>query len=52
MNVVTKITKEVGGYVKFDKIINMLILLISTQKSYFCDEDAIYDVIMQEPVRK
>ena len=28
----------------------MLILLISTQKSYFCDNDAIYDVIMQEPV--
>ena len=31
---------------------NMLILLISIQKSYFCDNDAIYDVIMQEPVRK
>ena len=30
----------------------MLILLISTQKSYFCDNDAIYDVIMQEPVWK
>ena len=26
----------------------MLILPISTQKSYFCDNDAIYDVIMQE----
>ena len=23
-----------------------------TQKSYFCDNDAIYDVIMHEPVRK
>ena len=31
---------------------DMLILLISTQRSYFCDNDAIYDVIMQEPVRK
>ena len=30
----------------------MLILLISAWKSYFCDNDAIYDVIMQEPVRK
>ena len=31
---------------------NMLILLISTQKSHFYDNDVIYDVIMQEPVRK
>ena len=31
---------------------NMLILVILTQKSQFCDNDAIYDVIMQEPVRK
>ena len=30
----------------------MLILLISTQKSYFCDNDTIYDIIMEEPVRK
>ena len=28
----------------------MLNLVISTQMSYFCDIDAIYDVIMQEPV--
>ena len=26
--------------------------VLSTQKSYFCDNDAIYDVIMQEPVYK
>ena len=32
--------------------ISMQILLFSTQKSYFCDNDVIYDVIMQEPVRK
>ena len=31
---------------------NMLILPISTHKSYFCDNDAIYDVTMQKPVRK
>ena len=30
----------------------MLILLISTWKSHFCDNDPIYDVIMQEPVKK
>ena len=30
----------------------MLILLISAQKSYFCHNDAIFDVIVQEPVRK
>ena len=30
----------------------MLILRISTKKSYFCDNDAIYDVIIQEPVSK
>ena len=29
----------------------MLILLISTQKSYFCDNDTTYDVIMEELVR-
>ena len=31
---------------------NMLILLISTKKLYFCDNDALYDVILQETVRK
>ena len=31
---------------------NILILLISTQKLYFGDDDAIYDVIIQEPVWK
>ena len=30
----------------------MLNLLFSTQKSDFCENDAIYDVKMQEPVRK
>ena len=30
----------------------MLILLMSAQKSYLCDNDAIYDVVVQEPVRK
>ena len=29
---------------------NILILLISSQKLYFGDDDAIYDVIIQEPV--
>ena len=28
----------------------MVILLITTQTLYFGDDDAIYDVIMQEPV--
>ena len=31
---------------------NVLILLISSQKLYFVDDDAIYDVIIQEPVWK
>ena len=31
---------------------NVLILLISIQKLYFCDDEAIYDVIIQEPVWK
>ena len=31
---------------------NVLILLISSQKLYFGDDDAIYDVIIQEPVWK
>ena len=31
---------------------NVLILLILTQKLYFGDDDAIYDVIIQETVRK
>ena len=29
---------------------NVLILLISSQKLYFGDNDAIYEVIIQEPV--
>ena len=48
---VTKIRSEVGAYVNYEKN-NVLILLISTQKLYFCDDDAIYDVIIQEPVWK
>ena len=39
---------QVGAYVKH----SMLIFLITTQKSYACDNDANYDVIMQEPVSK
>ena len=31
---------------------SMLILLISTKKLYFSDDDAIYDVIMQVPIKK
>ena len=31
---------------------NMLILLISTQMWHSCDNDTIYDVIIQQPVRK
>ena len=30
----------------------MLILLISTQKLYFSDDEAIFDVVIEEPVRK
>ena len=41
----SKIRSEVGAYVKFEKK-NMLVLL--TQKWYFLDNDAIYDVIMQK----
>ena len=31
---------------------NVLILLITSQKLYFCEDDAIYDFIIQEPVWK
>ena len=31
---------------------NILILLITTQKLYFSDDDPIYDVLMQDPVWK
>ena len=47
---VTKIGSEVGVYVNNEK--KVLILLISSQKSYFGDDDAFYDVIIQEPVWK
>ena len=30
----------------------MVILLISTKKLYFTDDDTIYDVIMQVPIKK
>ena len=49
-NVVSKIILEVGLYVKYEKY--MQILLISTQKSYFFENNATYDAIIQEPVRK
>ena len=42
---------EVGAYVNYEKK-NVLILLISSQKLYFGDDDAIYDLIIQEPVCK
>ena len=45
---VTKIGSEVGVYMNYEN--NVLILLISSQKLYFGDDDAIYDVIIQEPV--
>ena len=48
--VVTKIGSEVGAYVIYEK--NVLILLISSQKLYFGDDDAIYDTRFQEPVWK
>ena len=47
---VTKIGSEVGVCVVWKN--NILILLLSSQKLYFCDEDAICDVIIQEPVWK
>ena len=46
---VTKIGMEVGAYVNFEKN-NVLILQFSSQKLYLGDGDAIYDVIIQEPV--
>ena len=45
---VTKIGSVVE-YVNYEKN-NVLILLISSQKLYFDDDDAIYDNIIQEPV--
>ena len=51
MFVVTKIWSEAGAYVNYKKN-NVLILLISSQKMYFGDDDAFYDVIIQEPVWK
>ena len=51
MCVVTKIGLEVGAYVNYEKN-NILILLFSSQTLYFGDDDAIYDVIIQEPVWK
>ena len=49
-SVVTKIRSEVGAYVRFE--IKTCFFAISIQKSYFYDNDAIYDDIMQELVRK
>ena len=49
MCVVTKIGSEVGGYVNYEKN-TVLILLLSSQKLHFDDDEAIYDVIIQEPV--
>ena len=46
---VTKIGSEVGAYVNYEKN-NVLILLNQSQKLYFGDDDAIYNVILQEPV--
>ena len=46
---VTNIGSEVGAYVNFEKN-SVLILLFSSQKLYFGDDDAIYDVRIQEPV--
>ena len=40
----------IGGWGIWEN--NMLNMLISTQKLYFCDDDAIYDDIMEKPVRK
>ena len=42
---VSKIGSEVGAFVNYEK--NVLILLISPQKLYFGDDDAIYDVIIE-----
>ena len=52
MYVVTKIGSEVGVYVKLWKKNNLLNLLFSSQMLYFGDDDAIYDVIIQEPICK
>ena len=49
MCVVTKIGSVVGAYVNYEKITYQF-FLISSQKLYFSDDDAIYDVIIQEPV--
>ena len=50
---VTKIGSEVGAYVNYEKN-NVLVNFanISSQKLYFGDDDAIDDVIIQEPVWK
>ena len=50
-SVVTKTGSELVAYVNYEKK-NVHILLISSQKVYFGDDDAIYDVIIQEPVWK
>ena len=47
----TKKSSKVGTYVNYEKNY-LIILLILTQKLYFGDDDAIYDVIIQEPVWK
>ena len=46
---VEKIGSVVDVYVNYEKN-NILILLISTQKLYFGDDDAIHNVIIKEPV--
>ena len=46
-----KLDCRLGGYVNHE-INNVVILLISSQKLYFSDDDAIYDLIIQEPVWK
>ena len=38
----------VGAHLNYEK--NILILLILLQQLYFVDDDAIYDIIIQEPV--
>ena len=45
----TKIGSELGAYANYEKN-NVLTLLISSQKLFFGDDDAIYDVIIQEPI--
>ena len=49
-SVVTKIRLEVGAYAKFEKITCNFANL--NTKVVFCDNHAIYDVIMQEAGRK